>query len=654
MMILYKRFLSIFVFLLCAFFVFSSMPASSYDWVDISSPTLENLVSVNFYDRNNGLAVGENNTILKTSDGGNTWSQIVISGLGTPEDFVKVAYKSSNSAIILPYDSQKLYTVEGSSFITDPYINYGSRLGTQGAVIDFVDYYGTLMLGAGGSDTSYNFASSPDYGATWNIEKIVGGTTEVVVAALAFPTSYIGYAKAIFIRESPTIILRERIYKTTDAGETWNLSFDRDVPCANPLECLFKFLWLKNYGGIYSYDDQNVWMVGINPNTGAYEVVMTSDGGTSWNEVLGEGYGLFNDVKFASKNIGWAVGSGEASGESYGIYETRNGGLSWEAKKAGQYYGIEIAKNPTRVVAVGIGGKIAVLDIPTPEALSFSKNLFKKGTHALSTIEGTGFISPEVFFSNSGVSAEILGFSGSEEITLNVSVDDLASSGSVDVYVRNFDGELSTIESAFVVEENTPTTTMEITSITPNNGYSGSSAFPATIKGDLIPDGSVEVSMGDGITFFDAVRRDSQSISLFISIESVAVSGVRPLTVVVKNSLGEILAEDTLLNAFTIISSSGEAKIDSLIPLVSGGVWKSSSASAPLPDLNVQTRVSEAGEYNVVVSSSRGIEYKTVKSLSKGTNKIIIPGNREWTNGIKILTVYKGNSKSKLMIPILR
>src|ERR1041385_3454664 len=63
-------------------------------WTIQSSGTTENLWAVSFSDVNNGTAVGENGTILRTTDGGNNWvSQIS----GTALDFRGVSFTDANN-----------------------------------------------------------------------------------------------------------------------------------------------------------------------------------------------------------------------------------------------------------------------------------------------------------------------------------------------------------------------------------------------------------------------------------------------------------------------------------------------------------------------------------------------------------------------------
>ena len=57
------------IFLCCSMFAFTQ-----FEWQQVSSPTSENLVSIWFTDPLTGFIASEDATLLKTSDGGSTWT----------------------------------------------------------------------------------------------------------------------------------------------------------------------------------------------------------------------------------------------------------------------------------------------------------------------------------------------------------------------------------------------------------------------------------------------------------------------------------------------------------------------------------------------------------------------------------------------------
>lgn len=74
--------------------IISSQVQSQHTWVNLDSPTQKNLNSVDFISDNIGIVVGDNGTILRTTDGGLNWDQIVNS---TSNDLRGVSFTGSNT-----------------------------------------------------------------------------------------------------------------------------------------------------------------------------------------------------------------------------------------------------------------------------------------------------------------------------------------------------------------------------------------------------------------------------------------------------------------------------------------------------------------------------------------------------------------------------
>lgn len=74
-------------------------------WYAQSTPTKEILQSISFIDHKNGLAVGDNGAVIKTTDGGQNWETI---NIGTNEHLSRVLMVSTNVVYILPKRTAKL------------------------------------------------------------------------------------------------------------------------------------------------------------------------------------------------------------------------------------------------------------------------------------------------------------------------------------------------------------------------------------------------------------------------------------------------------------------------------------------------------------------------------------------------------------------
>jgi photosystem II stability/assembly factor-like uncharacterized protein len=74
--------------------IYKSIDAET--WVEIITPTTQNINKIEFYDLQNGMAVGNNGTILKTTDGGDNWTLL---SSGVTSIINTIMYLSSDTLI---------------------------------------------------------------------------------------------------------------------------------------------------------------------------------------------------------------------------------------------------------------------------------------------------------------------------------------------------------------------------------------------------------------------------------------------------------------------------------------------------------------------------------------------------------------------------
>jgi len=97
-----------------------------------------------------------------------------------------------------------------------------------------------------------------------------------------------------------------KIYKTSDGGAEWDIVYD------NSSDLLF---------GLDFFDHQFGWASGWNG-----KILITNNGGESWNPQLNDGYNNFSDVHFTSATEGWVVSSSFTDT----IWHTFNAGQTWQ------------------------------------------------------------------------------------------------------------------------------------------------------------------------------------------------------------------------------------------------------------------------------------------------------------------------------------
>jgi len=394
---------------------------------------------------------------------------------------------------------------------------------------------------------------------------------------------------------------------------------------------------------VYANDQNHIWAVEESGN-----ISLSNDGGDSWtahtiDPSLSSMQALA--VRFVNNQVGWLVGGASGSGNA-GIYRSLDGGLSWRRQKTGEFYGLELLKNPTKIIAVGSPGAISILE--PPDVTSLSKTQFLQGTSETISIFGAGFesyttifgnvLNPSFQLSKSGVTLDSISVVSSTEIQARISVDPNAPVGSVDLTLVNIDTTQTTEVGAFTVGSGS--SGMTITSVVPSSAYQGETVRLA-INGTNIPNtlgsGSVEISLGSGITASFVTFESSSIITAIATVDSSATAGSRDLTVTVKGVSGEVAAAATKTSAFTVNQKQGGGTLPQstdILPAINrSGVWNPETDG----DLTVQVKVPVAGLYDVMIATASGIKYKKVENFTVGYNKFVLPANMELTNGTHVL-----------------
>jgi len=220
-------------------------------WNNVISPTTKRLNSVYFVNETTGWAVGEDGAIIKSNDGGNTWDDLE---LNTTRD---------------------LY---GVHFINE---TTGIAVGDQGWIL-----------------------RTTDGGFSWNT---VGSNSNRLLRSVVFTDATTG----VIVGNASEVL------RTTDGGLTWNrdgVTFEGGTAAD-----LF-----RNLTAIDFVDANTGWMVGF-----LGVIWRTDNGGLTWVRQRPSQNVLLNDVTFASVSTGWVVG---ANGT---IFSTTDGGLTWTSQSSG-------------------------------------------------------------------------------------------------------------------------------------------------------------------------------------------------------------------------------------------------------------------------------------------------------------------------------
>lgn len=257
-------------------------------WDPQTSGVTDQLNSVYFVDVNTGWAAGKNNTILKTADGGKTWSRALERQEGG-NDFSSIFFTNAKEGWaqghVLLHSSDGGETWRPASPLPGR-----KSLGAGGAV-------GTIRLQTAMFGTSDRLFKSEDGGTTWtDISKLPRNSFRAVFALDPQHVWMVGdYGLYAF---------------TTDGGATW-----QEPPM--PVKCRLT--------QVYFVSPRIGWILPSNHNGGP---LATTDGGLTWaSQYAGAGQNRpLRDIHFVNERDGFLlVGSNRPDV----VYRTSNGGAKW-------------------------------------------------------------------------------------------------------------------------------------------------------------------------------------------------------------------------------------------------------------------------------------------------------------------------------------
>ncbi len=254
-------------------------------WQNVYSVTSTSFVStIKFYDANNGLVFREFDLVLRTSDGGATWTS------GYVNDRLYDFFYVDQSKIFAVAEYGMVYRSmdAGATWVN---VNPGPRYqGFDLSTEFFFDADYGLVAGLRGRILKTN-----DGGSTFTSSS----PTYSTISDISFGSNNVGYA-----------LNGRNIYKTIDKGKNWNkLGFQ--VPgdsYTGTSHCLF-----------FSED------TGIVLSTYPAKLFKTTDGGMNWS-VTPSGYEYYSGVSFVNSVIGFAS---MRTSYAYGLFKTTDGGNSW-------------------------------------------------------------------------------------------------------------------------------------------------------------------------------------------------------------------------------------------------------------------------------------------------------------------------------------
>ncbi|MCU0467800.1 MAG: YCF48-related protein [Arcicella sp.] len=284
--------------------------------------------SIFFIDSKTGWIVGDSDYVYRTTDGGKTWSKVKVIAEPYINNYGYINYKN-----IVFQDNKKGWIVCSNGILLntiDGGITWNKQdLGLQETLynIVFIDELTGFVVGSSGT-----YMNTIDGGKTWT-KQYLG--TLYTFRDIVFADLQNGW----IIGDGGTAL------KTTDGGKTWlgqnsntvnnlrSVAFtdSKNGVAVGDYGTVVKTndggkTWIKNtnfpfaddYTSVFKIDSKNIWFAGNNTS-----LFNSTDLGTNWiNKNLWKDYTMFNVFAIDDKNI-WAIGMGGS------ILNSTDGGNTW-------------------------------------------------------------------------------------------------------------------------------------------------------------------------------------------------------------------------------------------------------------------------------------------------------------------------------------
>lgn len=313
-------------------FAATSVAAQSATWRAQTSGTTDALTGISFGSATTGVAVGDNGTILRTTDGGIRWEKVSVSGLDSTRCCTQVRFFDASVAWLVGAGVVIRSQSTGSSWFGANYSGYIRK-----AIVPVA------------SDTAWYVANSSGGPRAFFRHVIQGNNSTFklwqhsdldTMYDIDFTDPQNGWAVG-----SPG-----RIVRITSATSD-------DPVFANQTSGTNLALH-----GIDMIDGSNGWVVGDGGT-----ILHTTNGGATWTKQPSGVTNGLRSVSFKSALEGYAVGTAGI------ILATNDGGSSWHVETSGVSNELDGVFAGGQVVAVGSAGTI-VRRTTTPGGCDYSLN----------------------------------------------------------------------------------------------------------------------------------------------------------------------------------------------------------------------------------------------------------------------------------------
>jgi photosystem II stability/assembly factor-like uncharacterized protein len=275
--------------IVCLFFITIYHGSAQYTWLN-PLPQGNYLYDIYTLDSLTCWAAGGYGTILKTTNGGNTWSVL---NSGTTETFRSICFPDYLNGWACTSQGKIFKSVDGG-------ISWEIDYTSVDCMFLAIDFTSSLHgCAVGGVNGTSEIIMTWDGGRNWWIIKKVPSGGKLL--DVCFVDNEFGC----------TVSNEGMIYRTFDGGMNWSLVLDEGP-----------FIWFEMVSFV---DRWNGWA----GDTHDGKIYITNDGGSSWT-ITHPGF-IFSDLSYVSPTVGYSCGENFISGIGYESFVKKsiNGGNLW-------------------------------------------------------------------------------------------------------------------------------------------------------------------------------------------------------------------------------------------------------------------------------------------------------------------------------------
>jgi|AntRauTorckE6833_2_1112554.scaffolds.fasta_scaffold00354_23 photosystem II stability/assembly factor-like uncharacterized protein len=282
---------------------------TAQDWISSSGAVTTNTLNdVQFVSSQTAYAVGDLGTVIKSTDGGNTWTDV---SFGETKSYLSLHFFDENIGFVGgPFSSSGGGSTEMLAKTTD-----GGQTWDILSSFDFEDFHDMEFLNA---DTGWVAAQdgkiiyTTDGGSNWSSKS--AGTEDLLDMDL--------------VNDSTFWVAGENgaLYSSNDAGDSWDQAIQIDTLGLSQNDHLYGVEFTSQDTGYvtgWTYDSQSFQDVGF--------LLQTTDGGTTWEKSDYDFQHLLYDLEIGNNGEIVLAGGKEQFGEneSNAIYISEDKGETW-------------------------------------------------------------------------------------------------------------------------------------------------------------------------------------------------------------------------------------------------------------------------------------------------------------------------------------